>query len=62
MGEDQKRIFDYTPKYILSLFYLDSRYNLHNLPYKIKKNYYPKIPFINERQKKLISLKNLMAI
>ena len=37
MGEEQKKIFDYTPKPILSLFFLDNRYNLHNLPYKIKK-------------------------
>ncbi len=62
MSEEQKRIFDYSPKPIWFLSFLGSRYNLHNLPDKIKKNYYPKIPFINERQKKLISLKNSMGI
>ena len=37
MGEEQKKIFDYISKPILSLSFLGSRYNLRNLPIKIKK-------------------------
>ena len=36
MGEEQKKIFDYISKPILSLSFLGSRYNLRNLPLKIK--------------------------
>jgi hypothetical protein len=37
MNEEQKKMFDYISKPILSLSFLGSRYNLRNLPIKIKK-------------------------
>ena len=37
MGEEQQKIFEYISKPILSISFLGSRYNLHNLPLKIKK-------------------------
>ena len=36
MGEEQQKIFEYISKPILSISFLGSRYNLHNLPIKIK--------------------------
>ena len=36
MGEDQQKIFQYITKPILSLSFLGTRYNVHNLPTKIK--------------------------
>ena len=36
MGDDQKKIFQYITKPILSLSFLGTRYNVHNLPSKIK--------------------------
>jgi len=36
MGDDQKKIFQYITKPILSLSFLGTRYNVHNLPTKIK--------------------------
>ena len=36
MGEDQQKIFQYITKPILSLSFLGTRYNVHNLPSKIK--------------------------
>ena len=36
MGEEQKKIFQYITKPILSLSFLGTRYNIHNLPVKVK--------------------------
>ncbi len=36
MGEEQKKIFQYITKPILSLSFLGTRYNIHNLPAKVK--------------------------
>ena len=36
MGDEQKKIFEYITKPILSLSFLGTRYNIHNLPYKIR--------------------------
>ncbi len=36
MGDEQKKIFEYITKPILSLSFLGTRYNIHNLPNKIR--------------------------
>ena len=50
MGEEQKKIFDYISKPILSLSFLGSRYNLRNLPIKIKKKLLSRSSIIAQMQ------------
>ena len=54
MGEEQKKIFDYISKPILSLSFLGSRYNLRNLPVKIKQKLLSRTIIGQIKEKELI--------
>ncbi len=54
MGEEQKKIFDYISKPILSLSFLGSRYNLRNLPDKIKQKLFSRTIIGQIKEKELI--------
>jgi len=42
MEDEQKKIFEYITKPILSLSFLGTRYNIHNLPFKIRQKFLSK--------------------
>ena len=58
MSNDQKKIFEYISKPILSLSFIGSRYNLHNLPIKYKKELLGRNSIIQQIQEEYYSINN----
>ena len=58
MSNEQKKTFEYISKPILSLSFIGSRYNLHNLPIKYKKELIARNSIIQQIQEEYYSINN----